>query len=164
MKRARLYPVLMMALGLWGCQEKKPDIVANTYPDDQKRLQEVVNDIFAKAKAKELDQLDAYHLHSPKFSKFEEEGIFTRRNIDEARKTENEAFSAISDFNYEVQEFKADVFGDVAVTTFYFQYTAKMGVTPIGGRIRGTLIFAKVGNDWKIVHEHFSYFPATPAS
>jgi len=165
MKHAWLYPVmLLLAVGLWGCQEKKPDIVTNTFPEDQKRLQEIVNDIFSKAKGKELDRLDAYHLHSPKFSKFEEEGIFTRRNIDEARKTENEAFSAISDFNYEVQEFKADVFGDVAVTTFYFQYTAKMGESPIGGRIRGTLVFVKAGNDWKIVHEHFSYFPSSPAS
>jgi ketosteroid isomerase-like protein len=80
-----------------------------------------------------------------------------------ARKGENEGFSAISDFTYEVQDLKADVFGDAAVTTFYFQYNAKMGETPMAGRRRGTLVFVKVGVDWKIVHEHFSLFPPTPA-
>ncbi|MFN0159002.1 MAG: hypothetical protein ACKVRP_13135 [Bacteroidota bacterium] len=44
----------------------------------------------------------------------------------------------MTDFIYQVQDFKADVFGDVAVTTFYFQYKAKLGDASIAGRLRGT--------------------------
>jgi len=154
--------VLLVAIasaGLLGCQAKKTNIVTELYPEEQKKLESIVQDIFVTAKNKDLARLDAFHLHSPKFTKFEQEGIFTRRNIDETRKTEAEGFSAVSDFNYEVQDFKADVFGDAAITTFYWQYTAKMGATPIAGRVRMTLVFVKVDNEWKIAHEHISRFP-----
>jgi ketosteroid isomerase-like protein len=164
MKPVWIAPLLIVAVaGLLGCQAKKPDIATETYPEDQKQLETIVGDIFIAAKAKDLERLDSFHLHNPKFSKFEDEGVYTRRNIEEARKTENEQFSAISDFAYEVQDFKADVFGDVAVTTFYLQYSGKMGEAPMAGRVRGTLVFAKIGNEWKIVHEHFSAFPPNPA-
>jgi ketosteroid isomerase-like protein len=155
--------VAIVSVGLLGCQEKKRDIATDMYPEEQTRLKNIVTDIFIAAKNKDLERLDSFHLHSPKFTKFEDEGTYTRRNIEEARKTENEGFSAVSDFSYEVQDFKADVFGDVAVTTFHWQYAAKMGETPIAGRLRGTLVFVKVENDWKIVHEHFSPFPSKPA-
>ena len=164
MKPVWIAPLLIVAVaGLLGCQAKKPDIASETYPEDQKQLETIVKDIFIAAKAKDLERLDSFHLHSPKFSKFEDEGVFTRRSIEEARKTENEGFSALSEFEYEVQDFKADVFGDVAVTTFHMPYSMRMGETPIAGRVRGTLVFAKVGNGWKIVHEHFSAFPPNPA-
>lgn len=154
--------LVIMGLGLLGCRDKKRGIVTDMYPEEQKKLEGIVKDIFISAKNKDLDRLDSYHLNTPKFTKVEESEIFTRRNFQEARKAENDGFSAISDFVYETQDFKADVFGHAAVTTFYFQYTAKMGETPIGGRLRGTLVFVKVGDDWKIVHEHFSLFPTTP--
>jgi ketosteroid isomerase-like protein len=151
--------VFLTCVVLVGCQAKQPNIVTEMYPEEQKKLESIVQDIFVTAKNKDLARLDAFHLHSPKFTKFEQEGIFTRRNIDETRKTEAEGFSAVSDFNYEVQDFKADVFGDAAITTFYWQYAAKMGATPIAGRVRMTLVFVKVDNDWKIAHEHISSFP-----
>lgn len=151
--------VFLTCVVLVGCQAKKNNIVTEQYPEEQKKLESILQDIFRTAKNKDLARLDSFHLHSPKFTKFEESDIFTRRNIEEARKSEDDGFSAISDFNYEVQDFKADVFGDVAITTFYFQYTAKMGETPMAGRIRGTLVFVKVDNGWKITHEHFSLFP-----
>jgi ketosteroid isomerase-like protein len=164
MKPVWVAPLLIVAVaGLLGCQAKKPDIATETYPEGQKQLETIVKDIFIAAKARDLKRLDSFHLDSPKFSKFEDEGVYTRRNIEEARKTEDEQFSAIKDPVYELQDFKADVFGDVAVTTFYLQYSGKMGETPMAGRVRGTLVFAKVGNDWKIVHEHFSAFPPNPA-
>lgn len=164
MKPIWIAPLLIVAVaGLLGCQAKKPDIATETYPEDQKQLETIVKDIFVAAKARDLERLDSFHFHGPKFSKFEDEGVYTRRNIEEARKAENELFSAINDPSYEVQEFKADVFGDVAVTTFYLQYSGKMAETAVAGRVRGTLVFAKVGDDWKIVHEHFSAFPPNPA-
>lgn len=70
---------------------------------------------------------------------------------------------SISDFTYEVLDFKADVFGDAAVTMFYFQYKAKLGDASIAGRLRGTLVFVKVDTSWKITPEHFSEFPPNPA-
>ena len=153
--------IILSVVALTGCQENKVNIVTEQYPEEQKKLASIVQDIFRIAKNKDLERLDAFHLHSPKYTKFEESDVFTRRNIDEARKTENEQFSAISDFTYEVQEFKADVFGDVAITTFYLQYALKLGGTPMDGRERGTLVFVKLDNEWKIAHEHFSMFPPT---
>jgi ketosteroid isomerase-like protein len=151
-----------MSLGLLGCHEKRRDIVTDMYPEEQKKLESIVKDIFITTKNKDLARLDSYHLNSPKFTKFEESEIFTRRDFQEARKGENDFVSTVSDFVYEVQDFKADVFGHAAITTFYLQFSGKMGDTPVAGRVRGTLVFVRVGDDWKIVHEHFSLFPTTP--
>ena len=154
--------IAIVSVGLLGCQEKKRDIVKDMYPEEQKKLESIVNDIYVTAKKKDLARLDAFHLDTPKFSKFEQMGVFERRNLQETTKSENDIFSALSKYDYEVQDFRADVFGDVAVTTFHFKYDVKLGDTPISGRLRGTLVFVKVGNDWKIVHEHFSDIPPIP--
>jgi hypothetical protein len=160
----RVLLTALLSVAMIGCQEKKRDIVNDMYPEEQKKLESIVNDIYVTAKKKDLARLEAFHLVTPKFSKFEQWGVFERRNREETVKSENAIFSALSKYDYQVQDFRADVFGDVAVTTFHFKFDVIMGDKPIAGRLRATLVFVKDGNDWKIVHEHFSDIPPVPSN
>jgi ketosteroid isomerase-like protein len=72
------------------------------------------------------------------------------------------AFAAISDFNYSVHDFKADVFGDFAIATFTIDYSMKMGEEAASAKARSTMVFVKDGDNWKITHEHFSSFKSNP--
>ncbi len=54
---------------------------------------------------------------------------------------------------YAISEPKVQMLGDTAVVSFYWKVNLGPGHAIRG---RGTHVFAKVGEDWKIVHEHFS--------
>ena len=63
----------------------------------------------------------------------------------------NGVFTQI-DFSF--QDLKVDVFGDVAIVTGLLDYRAPIGKEVIAGRDRMTMVLVKVGDDWRITHEH----------
>ena len=162
--RAFLSALLVVgSLGvLLGCQPKKEDIVNLQYPKEQKQIEQTVHEIFDAAKRKDFDRLEAFHLIGPKFTKFDDWEPLSRQDAQTAMKAERDGFAAVSDLSLDIQDFKADVFGDVAIATFMLDYTMKMGDTPVAGKTRSTLVFVRVGNSWKITHEHFSPFKSNP--
>ncbi|HLF35806.1 MAG TPA: nuclear transport factor 2 family protein [Cyclobacteriaceae bacterium] len=64
--------------------------------------------------------------------------------------------------NLESFDEKITIIGDVAWTEFYwvFDATLKAGNIPIQTRGRETQIWRKTGNDWRLVHVHYSVMPA----
>jgi ketosteroid isomerase-like protein len=164
MKTISIVVLVLSLAGLFiGCQQKQTDIVKEMYPDEQKQIEKlVVHDIFDSAKAKDFDRLEAFHLLGPKFTKFDDWEPLTRQDAQTAMKAERDAFSGVSDFNYNILDLKADVFGDVAIATFVADYSMKAGDTPIAAKARSTLVFVKDGGAWKIAHEHFSPFKSNP--
>ena len=147
---------------LSGCQPAKEDIVALQYTEEQKQIETVVHDVFEAAKRKDFDRLESFHLSSTKFTKFDDWEPLTRQDAPTALKAEKDAFGQISDFNININEFKADVFGDVAIATFVADYSMKAGTDQLSAKARSTLVFVKVGGSWKITHEHFSPFKSNP--
>jgi ketosteroid isomerase-like protein len=143
---------------LVGCQAKKEDIVNLPYLQEQKQIEQAVHDIFDAAKRKDFDQLEAFHLIGPKFTKFDDWEPMSRQDALTAMKSERDRFSQLTDFRMDIKDLKADVFGDIAIATFVATYTGKMGDTPIAAMDRCTLVFVRVGKLWKITHEHFSSF------
>jgi ketosteroid isomerase-like protein len=51
---------------------------------------------------------------------------------------------------------KVNVFGDVAIVTFHGYFEADMEEEHLSLQAQSTLVFAKTGGSWKIIHEHFS--------
>jgi ketosteroid isomerase-like protein len=132
------------------------------YTVEQKQIEKVVHEIFDAAKKKDLDRLETFHLLGPKFTKFDDWEPLNKQDAETARKVEREGFSAISDFNSDIQDFKADVFGDVAIATFVLDYSMKAGTDTVKAKARSTLVFVKDSGTWKITHEHFSPFKGNP--
>jgi ketosteroid isomerase-like protein len=126
-----------------------------------------IQSFFEAGKEKDLTTLMDFH--SPTgFSKFDDNPPFTRQNSEEAFIHEQAAFANISDYQYKIEDLKIDIFGEVAVATFYLTYNGVFvndysfeGMT-VGSKSRVTMVLTKARGGWKMVHEHFSAFPDLP--
>ena len=103
------------------------------------------------------EELRAIHLDSPKFSKFGPR-IAERQDVKSTNETETEHFLSMRDASFELEDIKVDIFGDIAVTTFYNNYSFIKNKIRVQGKGRVTLVFLNTEAGWKIVHEHSSPF------
>lgn len=132
------------------------DIIHDQFAEEQREVEKRLSEILDAVRAKDFERLASYHLHSPKFTKFNEAEPMRRLNIDENNRVEREEFAAVDSFNGTIPDLKIDVFGPVAVVTGTLEYTFEAEEESGAGTIRMTLVFANDGGDWKIAHEHLS--------
>lgn len=152
------FSIFLLGCFMLSCTASTPrtNPITDMFEEDQERIKKMLVDIFEVARAKNMESLDTYHLNSPKFSKFDDGEIPQRQDYEMAKRTEEELFTSISGFDYELPDVKVDVFDDVAITTFILDYSVGLGDTTLSAKSRGTLVFVKDGDAWKIAHEHFS--------
>ena len=159
--------IFILAVTFVACNEMEPkatkvNVITEMYPAEQEKVKMTLTHILDLAKAKQLDSVESYHLYGPKFTKFDDGGLPNRQDAESAKKGERELFSAVSEFNYTLEDLKADVFDDAAIATFIINVAFKMGDTAGTAKSRGTIVFVKVEGAWKITHEHFSPFILPP--
>ena len=154
------HAIFILLFGLLGaCAHPKGDWVKDENPAAQEQVRKIVFGIYKSIETKQLAGLEAQHLFGPKFSKFDMVGVAKRLDSEETKKMEHDMFSNFSKAKYEVNDLKVDVFKKVSIATFLLGYNVDMGGKNYQGKARGTLVFVKSGEDWKITHEHFSpYF------
>lgn len=126
-----------------------------------------VHAFFEAGKEKDLTALMDFHAPHG-FTKFDENPPYTRQNSEEAFIHEQAAFANISDYEYKIEELRIDLFGEIAIATFYLAYKGVFvndysfeGMT-VGSRSRVTMVLLMTMAGWKMVHEHFSSFPDLP--
>lgn len=127
-----------------------------------------IRSFFEVGKSKDLTSLLDFHSPASLFTKFDENPPYTRQNSEEAFIYEQAAFANISDYEYRIDGQKIDLVGEVAIATFYLTFTGVFvndysfeGMT-VGSKSRVTMVLARFGGSWKIVHAHFSPFPDIP--
>jgi len=91
-----------------------------------------------------------------RYSKFDDWPPYSRQDGDAALKNEFGAFQVLSNYNYDLTNFKVDMIGDVAIATFQLHYTGQMSIRPFEVNSRITTILLKQDSEWKIIHEHYS--------
>ena len=132
---------------------------------DRKEVEALIHAFFEAGKNKDLAALADFHARREVFSKFDENPPYTRQSSQEAFVYEQAAFSNISDYNYSIDELRADLFEDVAVASFYLNYSGmfvndySFEGSPIRGRTRVTMVLTRTPKGWKAVHEHLSHLP-----
>jgi ketosteroid isomerase-like protein len=131
----------------------------------RKEVLALIHSFFDAGRDKELTTLMDFHAPDKVFTKFDENPPYTRQNSEEAFVYEQAAFANISDYEYKIEDLKIDVVRDVAIATFYLTFKGVFvndysfeGMT-VGSRSRVTMVVARFGERWKMVHEHFSPFP-----
>lgn len=152
---------LLQLLGLclfMACNPSKVDIIKEPYTQVQTQITGMLTDIFNTAKAKDFTKLDAFHLNSDKFTKFDNDGTPQRQNYQENKIGEETAFKMLDSMNFKLHDVKVDVFDKVAISTFIISYSAKVQGTLLVDTARGTLTFVNYEDKWRITHEHFSKF------
>lgn len=87
---------------------QKSDPIAEACPEEQDQIKKIINDILKVAKAKDMDSLDSYHLNSPKFTKYDDGEIPQRQDYQMAKKTEEDLFVNLDEFNYQPPDIKVE--------------------------------------------------------
>ncbi len=129
------------------------DLVNDQFSAAQAELREVVNSIVHDVETANVEGLHSIHLDSEKFTKFGPRS-FDRQDVGSTNESEAAFWSSASNTHYEVEELKIDVFGDVAVVTYYPHVSFVMDGEQREVDGRQTLVLLKTADGWKIVHEH----------
>lgn len=125
----------------------------------------LVHAYFEAGKNKDLSALPGFHSPSEVFTKFDESPPYTRQNSEEAFIYEQAAFANISDYEYNLEDFRVDLIGEAAVVTFYLSYRGvfvndySFEGSTVASRSRVTMVLALFNGQWRIAHSHFSAFP-----
>jgi ketosteroid isomerase-like protein len=131
----------------------------------KRQVKNAVLRIFDAARNRDFATLGRMHLHSDEFSKFDDSAPFRRQDIHDASVHEEAAYSTITDFTFNIEDLKVDIFGNVAVATFYLDYSGifvndyRFEGSPVKSTSRVTMVFIHKREEWFILHEHFSQFP-----
>jgi len=147
--------VALFALGAGGAAHAQANAIADPMAAEQTAVAAVLDRLMQALSRGALDEVEDLHLYGPKFTRFDDTGL-GRQEGDEARAAERQGLSAVESFDGKVVGLKVDVFGVAAVATFVFEYTLRVEGAPVSGRARSTMVFAKDGGRWRIVHEHLS--------
>ncbi len=57
---------------------------------------------------------------------------------------------------FSIKSIKVNIYGECVLTSFYWRVDIHMGKKLVSLNGRASHIYIQVGEDWKIVHEHFS--------
>jgi ketosteroid isomerase-like protein len=150
-----IIPLVLLSIGLFA-QKANIDIINDDFPEEKEALQNVINGLFKSIQEGDADKVISYHVYSPKFTEFRNDG--PRFGSGENEAYERGFVGALSYFSYALGDLKIDVFGEVAIVTFEadFQPWIEGQHQQIWANV--TLIFVKVNGTWKITHEQFSQF------
>ena len=131
---------------------------------EREEVEAVIRAFFDAGRNKALASLADFH--SPDaFTKFDESPPYTRQNSEEAFIHEQAAFANISDYTYQLDDLRIDLFGEIAIATFYLSYKGmfvndySFEGSPVGSRVRATMVLRRTERGWRMVHEHLSGFP-----
>jgi ketosteroid isomerase-like protein len=78
----------------------------------------------------------------------------------EGLKNEAEALKALKEYDYEARAWNIEVFDDSATAAFIIKYRGQIRDLSFSVQSRVTVFLIKQEGEWKIVHEHWSRFPA----
>jgi ketosteroid isomerase-like protein len=108
---------------------------------------------------KNKDEAAIKALMDPSYTKYDDWPPYQRQEGAQALENETSAFKVLSNYTYELRDFKANVIEDVAVATFIIHYQGTMRNQQFNFTSRVTMVFRKQDSTWKIIHEHLSRFP-----
>jgi ketosteroid isomerase-like protein len=132
---------------------------------EKKDIASVIFGFLEAGKNKDLPALGSFNSAAASFTKFDENPPYTRQSSEEAFVHEQAAFANISDYTYQTDDLRIDLFGDAAVCTFYLGYKGmfvndcSFEGSPVCSRARATMVLTKTQDGWKIAHEHLGRFP-----
>lgn len=131
------------------------EVIAADDTQEQEELKRILHQIFEDAKNKNIKALRASHLVTPKFSKFGPR-VPHRQDAETTNQEEAAFVSSFDKLDAEIIDPKVDIFGNVAIVTYYLKSVLTYGTEVKSGSRRGTLVFVRTKDGWRIVHEHTS--------
>ena len=120
----------------------------------QEQVRRRLEEIWPTAAARDFERLESFHLYGPKFTEFKE--ARPRGDAATCAAGERAFFSRVEHPVADMKDLAINVYGDVAIATFNGHFEGQMAGNPIAIDQQCTMAFVRVGDDWKIIHEHMS--------
>jgi ketosteroid isomerase-like protein len=116
---------------------------------------EAVRAVFQAGKERDFAALRTFHAEDASYSRWANRPGGELLDVSQAHEEEESAFGALAPEMVVVPEdIRVDCFGEAAVSTFSVRVRGPDGA--VLRRTRGTLVWHRRPEGWRIVHEHFS--------
>jgi ketosteroid isomerase-like protein len=127
-----------------------------TQADSEAQIQvrQRLEEIWPTAAARDFERLESFHLYGPTFTEFKEGK--PRGGAASCAAGERAFFSRLEKQIVAMNDLAINVVGDVAIATFNGHFTGQIAGNAVGVDQQCTMVFTRVGDDWKIIHEHMS--------
>jgi len=93
-----------------------------------------------------------------KYTKFDDWPPFKRQSLHTLDR-ETEALRVLKEYDYEITDWKIDIFGDTSLVSFIINYRGTIRNMKFNIHSRVTAFLVKQEENWKLIHEHWSRFP-----
>lgn len=124
---------------------------------DVEKITRVVFEKFKLAQSGDFEGFKKLHLVGAGFSLFDSYPPFER--FDESRAISREEewiHTKLPKYSWKIDDLKITVLGQTALTTLRVKYYRNKEMAKAKRLVRGTLVFVKKDDSWKILHEHWS--------
>jgi ketosteroid isomerase-like protein len=128
--------------------------VNDTAAEAQDQVRRRLEAIWPTAAARDFERLEAFHLYGPAFTEFKDGR--PRGDAASCAAGERATFSRLEQPAVDMHDLAVNVFGSVAIATFNGHFTGQVAGNAVALDQQCTIVFARIGDDWKIVHEHMS--------
>lgn len=131
-------------------------IATQSAPESQAQAQvrRRLEEIWPVAAARDFERLESFHLYGPDFTEFKDGK--PRGDAASCAAGERATFSRLEQPSVDMKDLAINVIGDVAIATFNGHFIGQMGGHPVALEQQCTMVFTRVDDDWKIIHEHMS--------
>ena len=148
--------ILTLTFTAFGQKTKKTPISVDTTAADEKAVRVVFEDLLAGIRNSNVDGVTGAYWNSPQTIYFNSNGSVTR-GWDDDRKNREARYPKISNVKLDVRNVVVMMLGkDGALITCQWKQTQDFEANSESASGRMTLVFKKIGKDWKIVHLHTS--------
>lgn len=140
----------------------KKIIVVGSAAADEKAVRQTFEDLLAGIRNSNVDAVTGVYWNSPQMLYFNSNGSITL-GWEQDRKNREARYPKTSSVKLEAKDVRVTMLGaDGALVTCLWQQTQDYEANPETARGRMTLVFKKMGKDWKVIHLHTS--PSQPAA
>ena len=128
--------------------------VNRTASDAQSQVRGRLEEIWPTAAARDFERLESFHLYGPTFTEFKDGK--PRGDAASCAAGERATFSRLEQPSVDMNDLAINVVGDVAIATFNGHFTGQIADNSVALDQQCTMVFVRVDDDWKIIHEHMS--------
>ena len=134
----------------------KPRVTATTTPASSQSVAEVFNALLNGIRHADVKTVANVYWNSPRLVLFNINGTVTK-GWDQMRKNRESSYRDLKDVKLDVRDVSITMLGrDGAVVTCLWTQSQAYKGTPETASGRMTLVFKRVGKDWKAIHLHTS--------
>jgi len=139
-------------------------VVTTTTPSLSGGVLAAFNKLLDGIRHSDVKAVTSVYWNSPRLALFNNNGTVTK-GWDQLRKNRESSYPDVKDVKLDVRDLSVTMLGrDAAVVTCLWNQSQKYKGTPESAAGRMTLVFKRVGPDWKVIHLHTSPEAPSPST